>query len=159
MKKWFLIFWLFPVCAQAFCLQTYNDKNGQSHGVRCSGKPLPEVECSQKGDFYWDGETCREIPVIKSCKAQGGDWVAIQIRHDMSLDDVLGNPEDTLSSGFKNVCLCPEHEYWNGAQCTAASQIAAEKRCRLNVWCEKKMEDINLLITPEALGASHCPQK
>ncbi len=159
MKKWFLIFWLFPVCAQAFCLQTYNDKNGQSHGVRCSGKPLPEVECSQKGDFYWDGKVCREIAVVKNCKAQGGEWLTVQIRYDMSLGNVVNSPENTLSRGFKNVCVCPSRSLWNGAQCVADRQVVADKRCQLKVWCEKKREDINLRITSEVLGMSECPHK
>ena len=159
MKKWCLIFWLFPVCAQAFCLQTYNDKNGQSHAVRCSGEQRPEVTCSQKGDFYWDGKACREIPVVKNCQAQDGEWLTVQIRYDMRVNDVLNSPENTLTSGFKNVCVCPARSFWNGAQCVAEAKIATEKRCRLKVWCEKKSEDINLLITPEVLGGNKCPQK
>jgi len=157
MKKWCLIFFLLPTCAQAMCLQFYNDKNGQSHAVRC-GQQMPEVECKQKGDFYWDGQTCREIEPIKNCKAQGGEWYEVQIRYDMSINEVLNNPENTLSGGFKNVCICPKYHFWNGVHCAAEAQTAADKKCRLEVWCEKKRSKIRLLITPETLGATKCPQ-
>lgn len=143
MKKLVLCLVLFPFCAHAMCLQFYYDKYGQSHSERCSAKYSPQVECSKKGDFYWDGLKCSEIVPAQNCKMQGGEWRGIQI-------------VEMSGAGFYNVCLCPNRKVWDGLNCV--TNVAYSQRCQLRVWCESKRQDVDLSITMKALRLEYCPQ-
>ena len=64
MKQFLFLLLLLPMTGWSMCLEFYLDKNGQSHAVQCGQGGLM-LKCGP--EQYWDGETCRDIEIIKSC--------------------------------------------------------------------------------------------
>lgn len=142
MKKIFSLFaFLYMVFSVALVYAAvpdfYFDEYGQ---LKPNGNPAQQ-ECFQKGHYYWDGRACREIVPAKTCKARGGEWQPVQM---------------VVRRYFKYVCLCPHNKFWNGNDCV--SNLPQDKKCRIEVWCDPKMSDIIVNVTPEIMDLAVCPR-
>ena len=157
MKKWCLLFILLPMYAEAVCLQGGLDRNGQRQLHPCSAHLSPEIACNEKGDSYWDGQSCRKVEIIQACKAQGGEWIGIQILDKAYPINLLKQTKSLCASGFCNICLCSGQKVWNGRQCLA--NVLPEQNCRIDTWCEAKRRDITVAVTPNFLGLRNCAVK
>jgi hypothetical protein len=149
MKKLIFAFLLFPLSVQAMCLSFYYDQKGQSIATRC-GSHEEEVKC-EKQDAYWDGKVCREIELIKNCKAQGGTWRQVGFKNvNLSVFDVLDNPNKAGSQKFRNVCICEEPLIWNGEACVSALPPELQNNL-VAVWCDSLRKEMNIYIPDEIL--------
>ncbi len=139
MKALILFLTFFPLYANAVCLEFYYDKNGQSHSVRCNSG-LAQVQC--KGSTYWDGYTCREVEIIKSCKNQGGIWKQVQLRS--------GNVRNkgSYEHMFVNMCVCPNQKVWDGVKCR--NDIPKSRQCT------NFLGDGSIRMTKEFVGNENC---
>ncbi len=142
-----LLFSLLPLCVNAEYFTYSYDKNGQSHltkgdkGSQCMRK-------LQKEFVYWDGESCREIEIVKKCLAQGGEWRQVQLR-EVTLS-VADSPL-SFARGFRDTCICPEPLLWDGEKCVETLPIDKQNKM-ITVWCDSLRKEMNIYIPDEILN-------
>lgn len=142
MRKLFLLLFgacavVFAVTASAYLPKFYYNEYGQ---LEFEGNEA-QHNCFRKGVYYWDGNDCRKIVPVETCKAQGGEWERVQM---------------VVRQYSKYICLCPQGQFWNGKDCV--SNLPQEKKCRIEVWCDPKMSDIVVNVTPEIMDLAVCPR-
>lgn len=157
MKKWCLLFILLPMSVHAACFHGVLGQNGQTQMRACVELTEAERICSEGKDSYWDGQACRKVEVIQSCKAQGGEWIGIQIMDNSYPRELLRQAKSVCASSFCNICLCPGGKTWDGQQCLANAEPA--RNCGVDAWCEMKMTDMTVAVTSEFLGFKRCARK
>lgn len=134
-----------PVGVNAMCLEFFFSEDGQTHGVPCNSG-LPEVSCPT--EYYWNGSSCQPVPVIRSCKEQGGTWEQVQLR-GIPLSDAL-NPERSLQRrSLLHICICPNKTVWDGQNCR--SDIPPSQQC------STFFGDGSIRVTHDFFGPGSCP--
>lgn len=127
----------FATVSYAVMPKFYFDEYGQLK----DGGNQAQQECFRRGNYYWDGRDCRKIVPVKTCEARGGEWHQVQM---------------PVRRYFKNICLCPQNKFWNGSDCV--SNLPSDKKCRVKVWCDRKMSDVIANVTPESIDLRECPR-
>ena len=146
MKKFLFLLLFLPISGWSMCLEFYLDKDGQLHAVPCGQGGLM-LNCGP--EQYRDGEFCRDIEIIKSCKAQGGTWEQAQLR-GADLADAL-NPDNLRNKkAIIHLCVCPNQTVWDGQNCRSDIPIQQQ--------CTTFFGDGSIRITHDFFGPGECPR-
>ena len=150
MKIKFLFFLLafYPTIAHSIALTAYYDKNGQIHLVSSKantnrqptfvddGQPVSsssQIHClAIPGDpeTYWNGQACVPIPIVESCKKQGGAWVEVQLRVPQT---------GVEQCSFVNMCACPNNLTWDARNCRSDVPLNKQVERQVNLGPKVKM--------------------
>lgn len=157
MKKLALLLMLISGYANALCLTSYLDEEGQFHTIRCGGD-TPEEKCSRmvadrseervymNGGMYWNGKSCEKVKVIEICEKQGGKWIRVSL---------LKRPPASI-----NTCVCPDDKVWDGKKCR--SDIPVLQQCighfDSEVPNDPKIGSGYVRMTEGVYGSKNCPR-